>query len=201
MLKRMLLVFLTFPLIAAIPDVFAKGQTSKITISGADLKTPIEITDPGVLLNFNVWSGLGTSSTSSGVTRQGDTGFIIDWPLGIVTQKPKALARYQVSFYAKFPDERLVYVVFYEYDPANDKGYVYLPGKTDEWYWINVGSILRGVEGQWFFSSEEWEHVASPIITERRKGEALQRSPLDKPNPVVGVTSPYHSSCDRFQTL
>lgn len=151
MLKRMLLVFVTISLIAATRDAFAKGQTSKITISGADLKAPIEITDPSVLLKFNVWSGVGTSSTSSGVTRQGDTGFIIDCPLGFVTRRPKALTRYQVSFYAKFPQERLVYVVFYEYDPATDEGYVFLPGKGDEWYRTNVGSILRGVEGQFFF--------------------------------------------------
>jgi len=170
MLKRMLLVFLTLPLIAATPDVFAKGQTSKITISGADLKAPIEISDSSVLLKFNVWSGVGTFSTSSGVTRQGDTGFIIDWPLGVVTQKPKALTRYQVSFYAKFPQERLVYVVFYEYDPANDKGYVYLPGNADEWYRTNVGSISRGVEGQWFFSNEEWERIVRPIITKAKVG-------------------------------
>ena len=170
MLKRMLLAFLTFPLIAATPDLFAKGKTSKITISGADLKAPIEITDPSVLLKFNVWSGVGTSWTSSGVTRQGDTGFIIDWPLGAVSQKPKALTRYQVSFYAKFPQERLVYVVFYEYDPANNNGYVYLPGKADEWYGTNVGSILRGVEGEWFFSNEEWERIARPIITKAKVG-------------------------------
>lgn len=39
MLKRMLLVFVTISLIAATRDAFAKGQTSKITISGADLKS------------------------------------------------------------------------------------------------------------------------------------------------------------------
>lgn len=107
MLKRMLLVLFTFPLIAVPSDMFAKAQTCKITITGADLKAPIEITDPRILVNFNVWSGVGTSSTSSGVTTQGDSGFIIDWPLGAIAQTPKALTRYQLSFYAKLPEERL----------------------------------------------------------------------------------------------
>ena len=178
MLTRMLLVLLTFPLIAVPPKMFAKAQTCKITINGADLKAPIEITDPRILVNFNVWSGVGTSSTSSGVTTQGDRGFIIEWPFGAVTQKPKTLTRYQVSFYAKFPEELLVYVVFYEYDPANDRGYVYLPGKTDEWYRTNVSSILRGVEGNWFVSSEAWERIARPLIT-RAKGTTVSKSPRD----------------------
>jgi hypothetical protein len=38
--------------------LFAKGVTVKITIQGADLKTPIEITDQNVLANIQVWSGL-----------------------------------------------------------------------------------------------------------------------------------------------
>jgi hypothetical protein len=179
MLRRMLLVLLTFPLIAVPPQVFAKGQTCRITINGPDLRAPIEITDARVLVNFNVWSGVGTSWTSSGgVTTQGDRGFIIDWPLGVVTQKPKTVTRYQVSFYAKLPEERLVYVVFYEYDPTNDRGHVYLPGKTDEWYRMNVSSIFRGVEGNWFVSSEAWERIARPLITSA-KGTTLSKSALD----------------------
>ena len=169
---RIFVVLLTFLLMAAPPEIFAKGETSKITISGADLKVPIEITDPSILVNFNVWSGVGTSSTVAGVTTQGDRGFIIDWPVGAVAEPPKVLTRYQVSFRAKFSEEkeRLVYAVFYEYDPANDKGYVYLPGKADEWYRTNVSSILRDVEGQWFFSNEDWERIARPIITKSRVG-------------------------------
>lgn len=61
-------------------------------------------------------------------------------------------------------------MVFYEYDPATDKGYVFLPGKGDEWYRTNVGSILRGVEGQCFFSNEDWERIARPIIMKAKIG-------------------------------
>jgi hypothetical protein len=169
---KMMLLLVSFLFVAVCPDIFAKAQTSKITISGADLKAPIEITDPNVLVNFNVWSGAGTSWTSGGVTTQGDRGFIVDWRSG-VRRRPKGRSSYQVSFYAKLPEERVIYVVFYEYDPANDKGYVYLPGKTEEWYRTNVSSILRGVEGHWFFSNEEWERLVRPLVTKATTGDGL----------------------------
>ena len=81
---------------------------------------------------------------------------------------PGGLHRYQVSFYAKMPDERLIYVVFYEfdpqYDPATEHGYVYLPGRTDEWYQLNVNTIFHGVEGKWFPAWSVWEGIARPLI-------------------------------------
>src|SRR5688572_12362004 len=43
--------------------VLAKGTTTKITITSAELQSPIEISDPEVLKNFNVWSGPGTFVT------------------------------------------------------------------------------------------------------------------------------------------
>jgi hypothetical protein len=69
--------------------------------------------------------------------------------------------------------------VFYEYDPANDQGYIYLPGKTDEWYRLNVGTIFRGVEGNWFFARDAWERIARPLIT-RAKGTAVSKSRLER---------------------
>src|ERR1700693_6604577 len=86
--------------------VFAKADISKITIEGADLKTPIEITDPKILANFNVWTGPGTSGT----VPKGADRFVIEWSQG-ATERPKGLQRYEVSFYAKFSNEKLVYVV------------------------------------------------------------------------------------------
>jgi len=70
--------------------------------------------------------------------------------------------------YAKFPDERLIYVVFYEYDPATAKGYIYLPGRTDEWYRVNVSTIFRGVEGRWFRATTEWDNFARPLILDAK---------------------------------
>jgi hypothetical protein len=93
--------------------------------------------------------------------------FVIDWSQS-VADHPKKLQRYQVSFYAKLPNERLIYVVFYEYDVATKQGYIYLPGRTDEWYRLNVSTIIRGVEGRWFRAWSGWDSVAMPIIAGAR---------------------------------
>jgi len=143
--------------------VFAKADISRITIKGVDLKTPIDITDPKVLAHFNVWSGPGSSWSGGKSPATWVDAFIIDWSQS-VTERPKGLQRYEVSVYAKLPSERLIYVVFYEYDPATEYGYIYLPGQTDEWYRLNVGTIYRGVEGRWFRASSEWDSIAMPFI-------------------------------------
>lgn len=49
--------------------VVAKGATTKITITGAGLQSPIEISDPDVLKNFSVWSGPGTFANHVGLDR------------------------------------------------------------------------------------------------------------------------------------
>ena len=159
-MRRMFAVLVAFLPLVIPARVFAKADISKITIAGADLKTPIKITDPQTLANFNVWTGPGTSS------KQADR-FIIDWSQG-VTERPKGLQRYEVSFYAKLPNERLIYVAFYEYDPATEYGYIYLPGRTDEWYRLNVSTIFHGVEGRWFRAWSRWDSVARLLIAGAR---------------------------------
>src|SRR4051812_14946319 len=88
------------------PALFAKGKTVRITIEGADLKGAVEITDPKVLANFNVWAGPATSSNEA-------QSLIVDWAHGPVKGLPASLPRYKVSFYSSMPGEQLVYVVFY----------------------------------------------------------------------------------------
>jgi hypothetical protein len=60
--------------------------------------------------------------------------------------------------------EKQVYVVSYEYNPSSRQGYVYLLGKGEKWWRLNVSSILRGVEGNWFSAWSSWENVARPLI-------------------------------------
>jgi hypothetical protein len=63
----------------------AKGMTTKITITDASLASSIDITDPSVLEQFNVWAGRGTFVTIRGQERkEGTQGFIIDWLAGAV---------------------------------------------------------------------------------------------------------------------
>ncbi len=161
-MKQQLLVLVVLLLLAIPGELFAKATTSKIIIKGANLSAPIEITDPSVLAKFFVWTGAGTSCTgcSSPPSTQS---FIVDWSHPMADH-PGGLHRYEVSFYAKMPDERLIYVVFYEFAPASEHGYIYFPGKSDEWYRLNVSTIFHGVEGKWFHAWSAWESIARPLI-------------------------------------
>jgi hypothetical protein len=159
--------FVSFFLFAA-SRILAKGATTKIMIEGADLAEPLEITDRKVLANFNVWTGPGTFSTQPGFNANAPS-FIIDWSEGPVTELPQALRKYQVSFYAdERSKERAIYVVYYAVSPGSQQGYVYLPGKSDDWWRLNVSSISRGVEGEWFHAWSTWENIARPLIAKAR---------------------------------
>ena len=65
-MKRIVSVaFCLLVIFSATALVFAKGATIKITITGAGLQSPVEISDPEVLKKFNVWSGPGPSQMAS----------------------------------------------------------------------------------------------------------------------------------------
>ena len=113
-MRMSLAVLLNSLLILSIPTpLVAKGKTVKITIKGADLKTPIAITDRKILANFQVWTGPGTSTAD----RQS---LIIDWSQGPVRKAPESLRRYQVSFHTD-PNEQIVYVVYYAFSPGAEQ--------------------------------------------------------------------------------
>jgi hypothetical protein len=97
---RRMFVFLSALLLLALP-LFAKANTAKIVITGANLRVPIQITDAKTLETFNVWSGLGTSSSQP-------RSFIVDWSQGPISDRPTGLPRYQISFLSRLPKERLI---------------------------------------------------------------------------------------------
>lgn len=140
--------------------VFAKGETTRITITGAGLPGPVEISDPRVLKNFNVWSGPGTFAGDVESTE----GFIVDWASGFVTKRPSELRNFELSFYVRYANrpfsertDQLAYIVSYAVDPATGEGYVYLPGRSDEPYRLNTRAIYRGCEGSWFRANVAWQ--------------------------------------------
>lgn len=87
-----------------------------------------------------------------------------------------------MSFYQKELREiRLVYVVSYDYDPS-ERGYIYVPGRGDQWYKLDILTVFRKVEnfpfkpglfrkieGSWFYARPSWEQVARPLIAPARK--------------------------------
>jgi hypothetical protein len=144
--------------------LLAKGPTFKITIEGPELSSPVEISDELVLGKFNVWAGAGTTPQTEG--------FIVDWGKGPVGGEQAVLTspRYKVSFHVIHQDRPISYVVFYAFDPATGKGYVYLPGKGETYWGSNVYLIWRGVEGKWLNASGAWTDFARPAI-ERARAE------------------------------
>ena len=154
-------------MLCATPFVFAKGPTTRITITSADLPSPIAITDREILKNFHVWAGPGTFV--NGV--EGNDGFIIDWASGAVRERPSGLRTYEVSFYVRHANrpfdqqpDQLAYVISYEADPVTGQGYVYLPGRTDARYRLNTTTILRGREGNWFRASVSWQQAFRQFV-------------------------------------
>ena len=152
-----------------VPIASAKGEIVRIEIAAATLATPLEITDPDVVDNFSVWTGPGVRINGQSVY-QGpriQSGAFINWAQGTVGRPSKGLPRYKVSLFCVFPRQRaprLAYVVFYEDDPETGRGYMYLPGRGDEYYPLNTSSIVHGVEGHWFYASDVWERLVRPLV-------------------------------------
>ena len=107
--------FCLFAILSATALVFAKGATTKIAITGAGLQSPVEISDPDVLKNFNIWSGPGTFANDV----EGTEGFIVDWASGAVTDRPNGLRTFELSFYVRYANrpfserpDQLAYIVW-----------------------------------------------------------------------------------------
>jgi hypothetical protein len=143
--------------------IVAKGATTKITFTELTAGTMIDLTDPVLLSEFNIWAGPGTFSGDT----EGADGFIIDWRFGVVPAPTNGSRRYEVVFYTESTREiasrRPDYVVVYTFDRSSGNGYVYLPGKGDKWYATNVGTIFRGNEGHWFRASDAWQRAVERI--------------------------------------
>ena len=163
-MKRASAIVLTLAIVVP-TSLLAKGQIVKITITGADLTAPIEITDFGNLkdVEVNVWAGPGVTINGKEQTE----GFIIDWPHGVAADRPSGLPHYEVAFYAKLDEVRLVYVVSYDFNPSSEQGYIYLPGRHDKWFNLNCGTICHGdgFEGNWFRATKAWDSAATSLIT------------------------------------
>ena len=48
---------------------------------------------------------------------------------------------------------------------SSGQGYIYLPGKGETWYTLNVSAILRdGQDGKWSYASSAWKSLVKPVI-------------------------------------
>lgn len=160
--------FMAILLIFATWASWSKGQNIRIEIVGDGLAEPIVITDSEILGQFNIWNG-------PGVTVRGPDGVpyppahldpgkshgrFIDWPRGTARERPSGLQRLEVTFVLGVPtrpDEERFYIFAYEVDTQDLSGFVYLPR------WMN-NLIAHRVEGNWFYATERWNEVISPIV-------------------------------------
>jgi hypothetical protein len=125
--------------------VAAKGPTTRLVISGPGLPHLIETTEPKVLAN--VWGGSFIAEPSP--------------------EPDLALPRYLVTFIVQPPRDapRAMYVVTYVRDPQSGNGFVYLPGRGEEGWAMNVRTILRdGQDGHWHHASTEWSDAVAAAI-------------------------------------
>ncbi len=124
-------------------SVAAKGETVRLSITGPDLTEPLVVTDAAALVH--VWSN----------------GFI-----GPVSGAPDtSLPRYQVSFHvlpARSTTVRVMYVVHFVVDPHTNEGFVYLPGRGEDGYRLNVSTMLRETDdGRWHRAPQAWSRAIS----------------------------------------
>ena len=165
-MKGCLAILAWMSLFLATPELLAKGKTVRVVIAGGDLAKPVEISDPNTLVDFQVWTGPGTSSNQA-------QAFIVDWSRGAIKELPSGLTRYEISFYVNESQERIAYIVLYAFDPSTRRGYVYIPGNRDPQFQSNVATIWRGVEGNWFHAWAAWDNVAAPLISKARVSAAV----------------------------
>jgi hypothetical protein len=141
----------------------AKAPVGAVTISGGGLPKAIEITESAVIKSFDIWSGPGNFKIENGVRTPIVRDGSILWSQGIVSDPPKRPPEYEISFNGSVPEDRL-FVVLYRYDPSAHFGCVYLPGKGEGWYDVNVRTMYRGVEGHWFRTSRAFDELVQPLI-------------------------------------
>ncbi|MBI3971761.1 MAG: hypothetical protein HY332_10780 [Chloroflexi bacterium] len=156
---RAVLLLLLVLLVVLLPAsaAFAKSLPDRIVVAGPGMVEPIEITDQASLSGFNPWT----------------RGFIA-WDRGPVAAPPPAEQTYTASFYLKNGDgaRSLIFVLHYRPDSSGGPGYIYIPGPGDEWYRLNIGTIITGgsdhwnPNGKWQYATPAWDTVMRRALRE-----------------------------------
>lgn len=143
-------------LLFAVSGAYAKLALSALFISGGSLSRPLEVTDPELLQSSNPWFGT----------------FIPQWnhaPKEEGASPPETAPRYEISFYAiTSPNEppHIIYVAYYAFDSGTHRGFLYLPGRHEQWNSTNGGSILRPhQDGRWNLADPGWCDRINAVIS------------------------------------
>ncbi len=145
-MRRFLVI--AFALVASI-GLDAKGETIKLTITGPGLAAPVEIVEPAILAGSNVFAGSFIGET-------------------VDTAPQVKVATYRVSFDVQPPQNRPVktaYAVLVAHDARTGALWLYLPGRGEAGYGLNVGTILRdGQDGHWHRPPAAWASAIAKYL-------------------------------------
>ncbi len=123
--------------------VEAKGPTVKLTLMGPGLARAIEITDAGLLAQSNVWGGAFIGETVAAAPA-------VNGPL------------YTVAFDVLLPEwmragVQTRYTVSVARDARTGALWLYLPGRGEPGYALNVRTMLRDTQdGHWHRPPAAW---------------------------------------------
>jgi hypothetical protein len=151
--------------------LLAKEPTIFIEIRGETLSSPVKITDPNFLDAYSFFNGPGVTDLSGEAYAKGS---ILDWKAGPVVPVPGERQHYEVRVYWR-PRTRasclseepcLVYVVFYDYAPSSKRGFIYLPGRGEQWHDKDINLLYHGngIEGHWFGALDSWTNSVMSLI-------------------------------------
>ena len=145
-MRRFLVI--AFALLASI-GLDAKGETIKLTITGPGLAAPVEVVEPAILAGSNVFAGSFIGET-------------------VDTAPQVKVAVYTVSFDVQPPQNRPVktaYAVLVAHDARTGALWLYLPGRGEAGYGLNVGTILRdGQDGHWHRPPAAWASALAKYL-------------------------------------
>jgi hypothetical protein len=78
-----------------------------------------------------------------------------------------AWPRYAVTFDIQTRDgvKATAYMLDYAKSRWTGEGFIHLPGRGDERYRINIGTIMRDMQdGAWHRASDEWRRAIDPLL-------------------------------------
>ena len=129
----------------------AKGPTVKLTLTGPALAASIEIVEPALLDGSNVYAGSFLGETQQAAPS---------------VEKPI----YTVSFHVQSPEwmrrpVKAMYAVSVARDARTGALWLYLPGRGEAGYALNVGTILRdGQDGHWHRPPQAWASALAKYL-------------------------------------
>lgn len=136
--------------LALSPSASAKAETVKLTVSGAELAKPVELTDPEAIA-ADVFAGN-----------------FAEWNRQRVESPDARLPRYMIELHLRPPRttaSRIMYVVTFVWDAENEEGLVYLPGPGERSYNLNISTIDRaGRDGKWHYADPRWSRAITEAL-------------------------------------